>query len=50
MPPFTDLEGPVIIHDTVCFINNLYEFGSADLYKRCIILVSQFNWSCYVFL
>jgi len=21
-----------------------------DLYKWCIILVSQFNWLCYVFL
>jgi len=21
-----------------------------DLYKCCIILVSQFNWHCYVFL
>ena len=27
MPPFTDLE--VIIYDTVCFKDSLYEFGSA---------------------
>jgi len=41
----------VIIYDTGCFKNSLYmSLVVLDLYKCYIILVSQFNWPCYVFL
>jgi len=50
MPPFTDLDGQKwsFMKQFVWKIVYLI-LVVLDLYKCCIILVSQFNWPCYVF-
>jgi len=40
----------VIIYDTVCLKLVYMSMVVLDLYKGCIILVSQVNWPCYVVL
>jgi len=47
MPPFTDLEGQSV---DLCYSVFLKSLAVLYLYKSCIILVSPFNWLCYVFL